>query len=178
VNAPGRAGRTAIPGRCARRLPPPLPLACSSSILNEREFAELSYRNSGWKTVLELTHIPSGFGGSRVFWLCPHCGWRARFLYFKDRGFLCRECARLNYRSQQRTRDSINYARDGLKLAREKLGWEPPGWISPMDFPSLTPPCPRYMHRATYERHLARFRQYQAAYRQDSLRKTLAILRL
>jgi hypothetical protein len=75
------------------------------------------------------------------------------------------------------TRDSINHYRDGLKLARERLGWEPPGYICPMDFPYLTPPCPRYMHQSTYRRHLARFRRYQAAYQRDSLREMLAILR-
>lgn len=142
-----------------------------------RELVELSYPGSQWRDALELSRVRSGFGGSRAFWLCPACGRRARFLYFKGQGFQCRECARLNYRSQQRTRDSINHYRDGLKLARDKLGWEPPGYMVPAYFPQLNPPCPRYMHEATYQRHLARFRQYQEKYRQDSLREMQAILR-
>ena len=142
-----------------------------------REMVELSYRGSRWLDVLELSRVRSGFGKSRAFWLCPRCGRRARYLYFKSPGFVCRECAKLNYQSQQRTRDSLNHYRDGLKLAREKFGWEPPGYIPPVDFPHLAPPCPRYMHRSTYLRHLARFRRYQEAYRRDSLREMLAILR-
>lgn len=154
-----------------------LPLRCDRCGHAGREFVELSYPGSRWRDTLELSRVRSGFGGSRAFWLCPICGQRAQFLYFKDLGFVCRECAKLNYRSQQRTRDSINHYRDGLKLARERLGWEPPGYIVPMDFPYLTPPCPRYMHQSTYQRHLARFRQYQEAYQRDSLREMLAILR-
>lgn len=154
-----------------------LPLRCYRYGHAGRELVELSYPGSRWRDTLELARVRSGFGGSRAFWLCPICGRRARFLYFKGRGFVCRECVKLNYRSQQRTRDSINYYRDGLKLARERLGWEPPEYICPMDFPHLTPPCPRYMHQSTYRRHLARFRRYQTAYQRDSLREMLAILR-
>lgn len=153
-----------------------LPLRCDRCGHAGREFVELSYPGSRWRDTLELARVRSGFGGSRVFWLCPICDRRARFLYFKDRRFVCRGCAALNYRSQQRTRDSINHYRDGLKLARDKLGWEPPGWVVPMDFPDLTPPRPRYMHERTYQQHLARFRQYQAAYQRDSMREALAIL--
>lgn len=154
-----------------------LPLRCDHYGQAGRELVDLSYSGSRWRDTLELARVRSGFGGSRAFWLCPICGKRARFLYFKDRRFVCRECAKLNYRSQQRTRDSINHYRDGLKLARERLGWVPPGYICPMDFPYLTPPRPRYMHQSTYRRHLARFRRYQAAYQRDSLREMLAILR-
>lgn len=153
-----------------------LPLRCDRCGHAGREFVELSYPGSRWRDTLELVHVRSGFGGSRAFWLCPICGRRVRYLYFKDWRFVCRECARLNYRSQQRTWDSINHYRDGLKLAREKLGWEPPGWIVPMDFPNLTPPRPRYMHERTYRRHLTQFRKYQAAYQRDSMREALAIL--
>ncbi len=142
----------------------------------EQEIVELSYPGSRWRSTLELARVPSGFGGTRAFWLCPRCGQRARYLYFKGQGFVCRECAKLNYRSQQRTKNSINHFRDGMKLAREELRWEPPGWFVPMDFPHMTPPCPRYMHQATYRRHLARFRRHQDRYQQESLREMLAIL--
>lgn len=143
----------------------------------EQEIVELSYPGSRWRSTLELTRVPSGFGGARVFWLCPRCAQRARYLYFNGQGFVCRECAKLNYRSQQRTHDSLNHYRDGMKLAREKLCWEPPGWFVPMDFPHMTPPCPRYMQQTTYRRHLARYRRYQKQYQRESLREMLAILR-
>lgn len=143
----------------------------------DQELVELSYPGSRWHDTLELTHVRSGFGGNRTFWLCPRCGQRARYLYFRKPGFLCRECAKLNYRSQQRTKSSINHYRDGMKLAREKLRWEPLIDVMPMDFPHVTPDRPRYMHEATYQRYLARFRKYQAAYQRDSLREMLSILR-
>lgn len=126
---------------------------------------------------LELARVRSGFGGSRVFWLCPVCGRRARFLYFKGQCFVCRECANLNYRSQQRTRDSLNHYRDGMRLAAEKLRWQPLIDVAPMDFPYMTPDHPRYMHQSTYRRYLVRYRRYQEKYQRDSLRKMRAILR-
>ena len=137
---------------------------------------KLSSPGGRWRDTLELGRVPSGFGGTRAFWLCPRCGRRARYLYLGDRGFVCRECAKLNYRSQQHTGDSMKHFQDGMRLAREKLHWEPPAWVVPMDFPNLTPPCPRYMHDATYRRHLDRFRQYQEKYQRDTMRKLLAIL--
>ena len=121
--------------------------------------------------------MPSGFGGRRTFWLCPCCGRRARYLYFKGQGFVCRECAKLNYRSQQRTKSSINHFRDGMKLATEMLSWQPLIDVAPMDFPYVTPDRPRYMHQTTYRRYLARYRQYQEQYQRESLREMLAILR-
>ena len=138
---------------------------------------ELSYPGSRWRTALELSFVPSGFGGYRTFWLYPCCGKRARYLYFRDQGFVCRECAKLNYKSQQRTLDSINHARDGLKLAREKLRWEQPFYVPPADFPHVTPDKPKWMHKTTYFRYLARYRRYQEKYQRESLREALAILR-
>lgn len=154
-----------------------LPLRYDRYPAHGGEIVELSYPGSRWRYTLELARVPSGFGGSRIFWVCPCCGKRARFLYFKGRGFLCRDCAKINYRSQQRTRDSLNHYRDGMKLAREKLRWEPPGWFAPLDFPYMAPPCPRYMHQTTYRRYLARYRRYQEQYQRESLRQMLAILR-
>lgn len=143
----------------------------------DREAVELTYPGSWWSVTLELTRVPSGFGGSCAFWLCPCCGRRVRFLYFKKLGFVCRNCAKLNYRCQQRTHDSINHAYDGIRLAREKLRWQPLIDVVPMDFPHVVPDRPRYMHRTTYYRYLARYRRYQEKYRRDSMREMLALLR-
>lgn len=147
-----------------------VPLDCGH-FTGDEEVVELS------SATLELTRTPSGFGGSCAYWLCPRCGKRVRYLYFKNRGFLCRDCARLNYRCQQRTKDSTNHVQDGLKLARDKLYWEPPFDICPAEFPYVTPDKPRYMHRTTYHRYLARYRRYQEKYRRESMAEMLAILR-
>ena len=154
-----------------------LPLRCDRYGQAGREFVDLSYSGSRWRVTLELSSVRSGFGGSRAYWRCPRCGRRARYLYFKGRGFQCRECARLNYRCQQRTKDSVNHARDGLKLARERLGWEPPVSVCPADFPHVVPDRPRYMHQTTYRRYLARYMRYQEKYQRESMREMLSILR-
>lgn len=152
-----------------------IPLDCVHFQVPDREEVELS--RGQWSITLELTRTPSGFGGSSAFWLCPRCGRRVRYLYFKDMGFSCRACCKLNYHCQQRTHDSINYARDGLKLAREKLRWEPPFPVVPADFPYVVPDRPKGMHIRTYYRYLARYRRYQNRYKQAARREMLAILR-
>lgn len=158
-----------------------IPLECSRfveygpGLETDREIVEL-FRGQ-WSTTLELTRAPSGFGGHCTFWVCPSCGKRVRYLYFKDKGFACRICCKLNYCSQQRTHDSTNFARDGLKLARDKLGWEPPFSVAPVEFPYVTPDRPKGMHRRTYYRYLARYRRYQEKYQWDSMREMMAILR-
>ncbi len=152
-----------------------VPLDCEHFMEDDGETVELS--RGWWSVMLELTRKKNGFGGSCAFWCCPRCGRWARFLYFKGQGFLCRSCAKLNYRCQQRTKDSTNHARDGLKLARDKLRWEPPFPVAPMDFPHVVPDRPRYMHKRTYYRYLARYMRYQEKYQRDSMREMLAILR-
>ena len=152
-----------------------IPLDCGHFMEDNEEIVELS--RGRWHITLKLARTPSGFGGSCAFWVCPRCGQRVRYLYFRNEGFVCRECAKLNYRCQQRTKDSTNYARDGLKLAQERLGWTPPFDVCPADFPYITPDRPRYMHRTTYHRHMARYRRYQEKYQRESMREMLAILR-
>lgn len=154
------------------------PLDCDHQVIYgpgdlEMEMVELV--DGRWS--LQLTRIKNGFGGSRAFWLCPRCGRRVRYLYFKNKDFLCRFCARLNYRCQQRTHDSNNYALDGLRLAREKLHWGPPFPVAPVDFPHIVPDKPRYMHRNTYFRYLARYWRYQKQYQAELMAELSAILR-
>lgn len=149
-----------------------VPLECWHSLEDDGEVVELARGD-----ILEMDRVPNYFGGSRTYWLCPRCGRRARYLYFKGKGFQCRECAKLNYRCQQRTKDATNHARDGLKLARDKLDWEPSFDFYPAIFPYVTPDKPKGMHWATYDRYLTRYRRYQEKYQRDSLREMLAILR-
>lgn len=151
-----------------------VPLDCDHQVIyGDHEMELVKLADGRW--ILRLTRIRNGFGGSRAFWLCPRCGRRVRYLYFKNRDFLCRGCAKLNYRCQQRTHDSTNYAMDGLKLAREKLHWEPPFAAAPADFPYIVPDKPPRMHRRTYFRYLTRYRRYQKEY-QKKLKAELSSL--
>ncbi len=115
-----------------------------------------------WNQTLELARIPSGFGGSRAYWLCPACGGRVRYLYLTEAAFLCRKCAHLNYRSQQETRsDSMFYYRKGMALVEKHLYRWPLVRPDGFSFCGWIPERPRYMHQTTYRRYLARFFRYQ-----------------
>lgn len=108
-----------------------------------------------------LDHKPNGYGSSQIFFLCPTCGVRVRFLYFNGKGqlFKCRRCSHLNYKSQQRTKGSDDGYDMGMKLAREKLRVtdRPCGF----DFMEYIPPRPWYMHMDTYRRYLKRFLKHR-----------------
>ena len=127
----------------------------------EREIVELSYPGSRWTQTLRLTRMNSGFGGTRAFWMCPQCKRRVRYLYFKGRGFMCRECARLNYRSQQQTKDDMMYYRKGMDLAENRLSVNPDSRPDGFDFCEYVPGKPKGMHETTYRRYLSRFLKYR-----------------
>ena len=128
----------------------------------EREIVELSYPGSRWTQTLRLTRMNSGFGGTRSFWMCPQCKSRVRYLYFKGWDFVCRECARLNYKSQQETKDSMCDYRRGMAFAENKLSVNPAFRPDGFDFCEYIPERPKGMHETTYRRYLARFFRYQS----------------
>lgn len=144
----------------------------------EREIVELFY--NGQDTELELTRIPSGFGGSRPFWLCPSCGGRVRYLYRARNAFVCRKCARLNYKSQQETRSGSMYYYDkGVALVEKRLDTWPRVRPDGFTFCEWVPDRPRYMHKITYNRYLCRFMRYRDRHEQrqlEELRRLLKIL--
>lgn len=84
--------------------------------------------NSGeWepmKYAVQLDWTVCGFGGRRVWWLCPAvgCGRRVAVLH-GGRVFACRQCNRLAYRSQ-REGDDIRATRRADTI-RRRLGWVP-----------------------------------------------------
>ncbi len=144
----------------------------------EREIIELSYPGSRWRETLELTRINNGFGGKpRAFWLCPLCGRRVRYLYFKSLRFMCRKCAALNYRSQQETRsDCMYYYNKGMTLVDKRLDarLRPDGF----SFCDWIPDRPRYMHKTTYQRYLRRFLRYQKLHTERQMEDIARILKL
>lgn len=91
-------------------------------------------------------------------------GARRRYLYFKDLRFVCRECAKLNYRSQQQTRDSMADYYRGMDYAEKHFPPCPFGRPDGFSFPYYDPDKPRGMHWSTYRKYLVRFRRYQLRY--------------
>lgn len=64
----------------------------------------LSIQNAGLKEAdvpLRLDWTPCGFGGRRVWLLCPKCTCRCAVVYALEGGVVCRRCAGLAYASQR-----------------------------------------------------------------------------
>jgi hypothetical protein len=49
---------------------------------------------------IRLERTSCHFGGSRIWFTCPHCGRRAANLYLAKNGWFCRKSLRLTYASQ------------------------------------------------------------------------------
>lgn len=140
---------------------------------SETETAELQYEK--WRQQITLSRVRHGFGGSSVYWLCPRCGKRSRFLYFNKTRFECRGCVGLNYQSQQSTKNEDKYYRQGIEYAQRYLEPPPPG-LDGFSFSNWIPGKPRGMHRTTYRRHLRRFLRYQRKYKEHQLEAMMKIL--
>ena len=110
---------------------------------------------------IALDHKPNGYGGQQTFFLCPWCGERVRYLYLYGWTFQCRKCARLNYRSQQETRDCMTYYYKGMALARRHLAVNEDFLPDGFTFDHYHPGKPKGMHQTTYYHYLARFMKYR-----------------
>lgn len=79
--------------------------------------------NSEWLSVnesIQLTSTSCHLGGSRQWFLCPHCAKRIAILYFTDTRFSCRHCHTLSYQSQNET--VADRQRRKARKIRVKLG--------------------------------------------------------
>ena len=128
----------------------------------EREIVEVWYPKEGWSQTLELSRKKNGFGGSQTFFLCPACGERRRYLYQVGATFLCRKCARLNYRSQQETRSDMWGYFKGMDYAEKHFEglYRPDGFA----FPYFEPDKRKGQHWSTYRQQLVQFKKYQLQY--------------
>lgn len=56
----------------------------------------------GWQEELALSRVANIDGiTKRMYFHCPECGKRVRYLYKKNGWYFCRKCCGLNYKSQQ-----------------------------------------------------------------------------
>jgi hypothetical protein len=72
----------------------------NTMILN---FRYRQYGDDEWESVQQtiwFDRTPCHYGGSRKWFLCPHCDRRIAVLYMVDTRFYCRHCGRLPYASQ------------------------------------------------------------------------------
>ncbi len=67
-------------------------------------------------TDLMLSSVPGIDGKStRLYFHCPYCGKRVRYLYRRQEHYMCRNCAKLNYSSQQKS------GMDEMRLKMERI---------------------------------------------------------
>lgn len=123
---------------------------------------------------VHISTVPNNYGGARPFFLCPGCGRRVRFLYLHWGRFRCRSCARLNYRSQQATKDELYPYDAAVKLLRERFRVPEDQIPVPMDIPYFIPERPKGMRWATYcalmERYGALRNQYSGVFATRAMR--------
>ena len=104
-------------------------------------------------TDLILSRVPGIDGKSvRMYFHCPYCGRRVRYLYRRQERYMCRNCAKLNYASQQKS------GMDEMRLKMERIVERELGytwWFR--DYPDMPIqdlwhiPKPRYMRHEKYE---------------------------
>lgn len=131
------------------------------------------YERGGY-TPLELSRVSNIDGHSqRVYFLCPGCKRRVRYLYARlDGRFRCRVCARLNYKSQQVS--GMEEMR--LKMGRivvGKLGYD--RWFEDCDCIAdlPRPPKPPYMRWDKYNALVLELSQMQTKYYEEFCRRLL-----
>ena len=115
---------------------------------------------------LLLSSVPGidGISG-RLYFHCPYCGRRVRYLYDYYKHYACRKCAKLNYSSQQKN------GMDELRLKMERIAerldyqWWRNGFDCIADVYYI--PKPHYMRWAKYEKLMQEFKALQKEYERN-----------
>lgn len=124
----------------------------SATIATEEDRLFLDYHPTGESFVVEIEQTPCTFGGARHWFRCPSCGARRAILYFGWRGLGCRECLRLNFKSQRESRtDRLLRRAEGI---RQRLGW-PPGIANPPGSKPRSMPWRKYWNLVAEHDRLA-----------------------
>lgn len=112
---------------------------------------------------VRLSWTQCGFGGRRPWFLCPveGCGKRVAKLYLGQRGYICRHCVGLKYRSQSEPAAERRISR--ANRIRLRLGGKP-GFFRP------PPARPRGMWHRTYDRCIEELRALECAIVADTAR--------
>ena len=135
-------------------------------------------REGGSYTELPLSRVPGIDGKSvRMYFHCPYCGRRVRYLYDYYKHYACRKCAKLNYSSQQKS--GMDEIRLKMERIAERLDYQ--WWRN--DFDCIADvyyiPKPHYMRWAKYEKLMQEFRALKKEYErniEDALMKAYKAL--
>lgn len=126
--------------------------------------ASLDY--DGYQCPLGLARVPNIDGITmRMYFLCPECARRVRYLYKKDGGYQCRKCAKLNYGCQQKSgrEEILHKMRDIVEKKLEYSWWQidNPNTMLP-DLGYI--PKPPYMRWEKYNRLIEEYNQLVEEY--------------
>lgn len=128
-------------------------------------------RTGDFYSDLPLSRVRGIDGQSvRMYFHCPHCKRRVRYLYLRKGCYKCRSCAKLNYACQQKN------GMDELRLKMENIvenklqytHWRrthPDGCIQDL----WHVPKPPYMRWKKYEKLMRELRQLQKEYEREFL---------
>jgi len=122
------------------------------------------YGAENYKDTFYFSGVSNNYGGSdRIYFTCPECSRRSRFLYFVPSCFKCRLCAKLNYRSQQVTKgDWMPAAAKVARYIQDKF--KDDSDIPHQHLATYAPPRPKGVHRVTYDRLMAVLTKLQGEY--------------
>ena len=101
----------------------------------------------------------------RMYFLCPECARRVRYLYKKDGGYQCRKCAKLNYGCQQKSgREEILHKMRYIVEKKLEYSWwqtDTPNTMLP-DLGYI--PKPPYMRWEKYNRLIKEYNRLVEEY--------------
>ena len=134
---------------------------------------------NGTDVTLGLSRVPGVDRYSvKLYFICPACGRRIRYLYKRNGLYICRRCAGLNYKIQQRS------GRQKLVLQMEHIVEKRLGYLEwHYDHPDITLPDlyiipkPLYMRNEKYNALMEKFRKLQNEYNDSLLQEALAVLK-
>lgn len=141
---------------------------CGGAIMYDALYEIADIRYGDHYIPLKLHWVTSVDGSkSRLYFGCPLCKHRARYLYNYKGHYVCRHCLNANYESQQYTKDSLrNIRRQMKKLIEDDMGYK---WWR-LDNPGKTIddlgiiPRPRYMRLEKHSRLVKKYRDLQEQY--------------
>ena len=127
---------------------------------------EAEIREGDSYTDLLLSSVPGIDGLSeRLYFHCPYCGRRVRYLYDYYKHYACRKCAKLNYSCQQKS--GMDEIRLKMERIAERLDYQ--WWRN--DFDCIADvyyiPKPHYMRWAKYEKLMQEFRALRKEYERN-----------
>lgn len=113
------------------------------SVLADRVMLDYRVNGKPVKETVWLNKTPCNYGGSRIWFQCPHCGKRSGVLYLAGELFVCRKCSGLHYASQ--SENEYDRAARAARKVRKRLDGD-----EYLELPIVRKP--KWMHWKTFDR--------------------------